>query len=110
MDSRAEVPFGEPAGEIAIGSDQYGDTRKRPRQHQRLVPCFVEAGDDPSAIGHHGHTVFRGAASVAPGKHGRLFAFLQEQPRDVLDDGRFPAASDAKVADTDDGPLELTAP
>jgi len=110
MDCRAEVPLSEPAGEIPVGPDQYRHTGKRARQHQRLVTRFVQAGDDTGAVGHNRHAVLNDAASVAPGQHGRPFACLKKQSRNVLDDRCLAAPSDAKVADADDGTLQPAAP
>src|SRR5712671_406293 len=102
MNRGAEAPFGEAAGEIAIGADQHRDAGERARQHQRLIARFVEAGDDVRAIRHDRHAIAGYAAPVAASEHSWMFALLEEQPGDVFDDRRLATAADAQVADAHD--------
>ena len=70
MDGDAELAFGEDAGEVAVGANQDGNTRKGARQHQRLVARGIEIGVHRRAVRHDRDAIER-AAPCVPSRQNR---------------------------------------
>ena len=101
VDRRAELAFGERAGQIAIGADHHDDAGHGAREHQRLVAGRVEAGADARAVRDDRDAGRSDPAAVAAREDRGTLAARHEQAREVLDDRGLPGAADAKVADAD---------
>ena len=98
---RAEVMFGQTAGQVAIARRQDRNARQLPRQHQRLVAGAIEIGADAVGVAHDDHAVLSPPAPVAAAQDGRPLPHVQELARQARDGRRLAAAADREVADAD---------
>jgi hypothetical protein len=83
MDGDTELAFGEDAGEVTVGANQDGNTRKGARQHQRLVASGIEIGVHRRAVRHDRDAIERAAPCVPSRQDRGPLAAVEEETRDI---------------------------
>ena len=107
VNRRAELMFGQPPGQVAVGSaTRIGDAGKLACQHERLVAGTRQVGANPVRPAHHDHALVWAGAGVAAGQDRRALAERHEQPRERRDERGLAAAANRKIADADHRPAQ----
>ena len=106
VDRRAELVFGQAAGEIPIGRHQDRGAGELPREHQRLVAGAIEIAADPVGVAHDHDAVDRPRSRVTAAEDRGALAHRQQLARDRRHHRRLPAAADGEIADADHRPAQ----
>ena len=101
-----ELLLGKSAGEMAIGAHEHRNTRQRARQHLWLVARVLNGLEDAIPIAHDHHTISCAPSRVTAAQNCGTLTHVEQHPRQRRDDGRFAAAANRQVADTDDRAIE----
>ena len=109
VDGGTESSLGKRPREMPVRPDEDRNARQCARQHQWLIACRIEVGQNSRRIRNDRHTVVGNPPRVAACQDGRALTAVLEEARDMLDHRRLPAATHAKVADAHHGPREPAA-
>src|SRR5262249_27176037 len=106
----AERVFRKAPRLITVRADKHERTRQLAREHQRLVSGEIDADANAGLVGNDGDAVHDGAARIATREDRGPLALVEQQLREVGNEGSLAAAADAKIADADNRPRQPAPP